>query len=415
MNFALALLTTISFTGTAQAAAPPSEIRVRVQKEKPALEISGFGLRIAPPGSLIAVSLPEMGMGKARISRSKKGQWIVKWPATKESFKFDSPTLAVRGQMIRLGIEPVPYDLEVIRNPKAGMDVVARLDLETYLAGVLPSEMPAAWPLEALKAQAVAARSFVLRTAYERRNRYYDVDSTVMDQVYKFLNEAKEHPGWKEKIARAIDETRGQLLKDPRGRIVKAYYSADCGCQTEDPKFVWGKSEKNIQSVKDPTCGSRKTRQWELNLSKIEMREKLVAALELPQETSLGTLQVAGKTPSGRVAKVVATLGVNGKSKQFIMNSQEFRKAVGFDKIRSTDFKFKWAGDRLHIIGSGMGHAVGLCQTGAKALAEAGMNYENILNLYYPKVKLYHPKRDEPGKRATRRQSSVGRRFQESA
>jgi SpoIID/LytB domain protein len=407
VKLTLALLTTIVISSQASAA-PAAEIRVRVQRAKGIIEVSGFGLRIAPPGNIVAVVLPDPAMSKARISRTKNGTWVVKWQNKTES-RFDSPNITVRGQMLRLGIEPVPHDLELIPNPKSGLDAVASLGLETYLAGVLPSEMPASWPMEALKAQAVAARSFALRTAYDRRNKHYDVDSTIMDQVYKFLNEAQQHPEWKDKIARAIDQTRGQILKDDRQQILKAFYSADCGCQTEDPKFVWGKVE-SLQSVKDPTCGTRKTRQWDHSLSKIEVREKLVQALSLPEDTTLRTLQIAGKTPTGRVANLVASLDVNGKSQKFMMNSQEFRRIFGFEKIRSTDFRLRWLGSKMQIMGSGMGHAVGLCQTGAKALAETGMSYEDILKLYYPKVNLY---RGKPSKPASRHQSSADQRFQE--
>lgn len=410
MKLTIALLATLTIAAGTANAAPTVEIRVRVQRQQPSLDVAGFSLRIAPPGKFLAISLPDSQLTKAKVSRNKQGAWIVRWPDGKKEI-FESPNLAIRGQLLRLGLEAVPYDLEVLPNPEKGMDVVARLDLESYLAGVLPSEMPASWPLEALKAQAVAARSFVLRTAYDRRNKYYDVDSTIMDQVYKFLHEAKDHPEWKDKISRAISETRGEILRDDRQRIVKAFYSADCGCQTEDPKFVWGQVEA-LQSVKDPTCGLRKTRQWDLTLSKVEVREKLVAALELPADSTLRTVQVAGKTPSGRVADVVATIDVNGKSQQFMFNAQEFRRIFGFEKVRSTDFRLRWLGNSMQIAGSGMGHAVGLCQTGAKALAETGMGYQDILKLYYPRVKLY---RGKPSKPASRHQSSVAPRFQEPA
>lgn len=401
------ILSLALFSSLALSAVPPQvEIRVRVEREKSAMIIAGYGLRIAPPGGFIAASLPETKLIQAKVSRSKSGAWVVKWPQTKETDRFESPVLAVRGQLLRVGDEAVPYDLELIPSSKTGIDAVARLDLETYLAGVLPSEMPAAWPLEALKAQAVAARSFVLRTAFERRNRHYDVDSTIMDQVYKFLSEAKEHPEWREKIARAIADTRGQVLKDNRGAIAKAFYSADCGCQTEDPRFVWGKVE-SLQSVKDPTCGRRKPRQWDFNLSKVEVREKLTAAFVLPPDTTLRALQVAGKTPSGRVSNLIATLDVGGKSQRYMLGAQEFRRIFGFEKIRSTDFKLRWLGDRLEILGTGMGHAVGLCQTGAKYLAESGMGYEDILKVYYPKLKIF---RGKPGRPASPRQSSADRR-----
>jgi stage II sporulation protein D len=163
--------------------------------------------------------------------------------------------------MLRLGVDPVPYNLELHENAKNGVDVIARLDLEAYLLGVLPSEMPAAWPLESLKAQAVAARSFVLRKAYERRNQAYDVDSTIIDQVYKFLHEAENHPEWSLKVQRAVRETRGEVLVDHRRRILKAFYSADCGCTTEDPKFVWGKRTPplNPSRIRRVRCGRRRT------------------------------------------------------------------------------------------------------------------------------------------------------------
>lgn len=380
----------------------PPEIRVRVQREKQNVEITGLGLRIGPPSRFLAISDVAPQISRAKISRSGNG-WIVKSPGQPVA-RFETERLSVRGQMLRLGVEPVPYELEVLANPKAGIDVVARLDIETYLAGVLPSEMPASWPIEALKAQAVAARSFVVKTAHERKSRHFDVDSTIMDQVYKFLHEAQEHPEWKDKIARAIDETRGEILADDRQRTVKAFYSADCGCQTEDPKFVWGTIEA-FQSVRDPSCDQLKPKQWDLSLKKREVREKIVAAYGLPENSSLRTLQVAGKTPSGRVASVVANLDVGGSLKQIIFNSQEFRKIFGFDKIRSTDFRLLWLGDRLQILGSGIGHAVGLCQTGAQALAQGGMKYNEILKVYYPKLKLVRGKR---GKSSSPRQSNVG-------
>ena len=398
----MALLASFSL----QAWAKP-EVRVRVQRAKQAIEVTGFGLRITPPGGLLAVSLTDGGFTKARITRNARGQWLVKWQDNPETLKYDSQSLSVRGQMLRLGVEPVPYDLEVRANAKRGMDAIARLDIDSYLAGVLPSEMPAEWPIEALKAQAVAARSFALRTAYERRNKHFDLDSTIMDQVYKFLNEAKDHPEWKVKIAKAISETNGEVLRDDNRRILKAFYSADCGCQTEDPKFVWGKVDA-LQSVIDPTCGQRKPKTWNLNLSKVKVRERLVAALNLPTDSTLRALQVAGKTPSGRVAQVVASMDSGEKRAQkFFLTSQEFRKIFGFEKIRSTDFKLKWLGNNLQINGTGMGHAVGLCQTGAKVLAENGMSYGDILKLYYPRVKLT---RDKPSKPAIPRRNTVDQR-----
>jgi stage II sporulation protein D len=387
MSAALALLTSMLIVPPVHAAKPGIEVRVRLKREMRAIQVSGFELRVSAPSAFISAANPPNGLQKATISRNTKGVWLVKWDGRTGIEKIHADNLSVRGQLLRVGPEPVPYDLEVFSNPKEGLDLIARLDLESYLAGVLPSEMPLSWPIEALKAQAVAARSFVLRTAFERRNKHFDVDSTIMDQVYKFLSSLKQNPELKDRVNKVVRETKGEILLDRKNRVLKAFYSADCGCTTEDPKFVWGKVD-SFESVKDPTCGQRKTAQWNVTMSKKEVRKKLLAALELPEASNLRTIQIGGRTPSGRVAEVVAALEIDGETHNFAMNAQEFRKIMGFEKIRSSDFSLRWLGRQMKIEGSGLGHGVGLCQTGAKGLAIEGMNYREILKLYYPKAKL---------------------------
>ena len=367
------------------------EIRVRLKKRAESLEITGIDLRISPPSAFIQ-NEPTLGFHRAKISRRSSGTWIVKWDHLTRSLKIPSERLWVRGQLIRVGLEPAPYDLEILKNPARGIAVIARLDLDSYLQGVLPAEMPVSWPLEALKAQAVSARSFVLRQAFERRKKDFDVDSTVFDQVYKFVEETHTHPEWKEKLRLAVTETRGEVLVDGKKHILKAYYSADCGCQSEDPKFVWGKSEA-LASVKDPTCASRRPTRWSFNLNRAEVRSKLLVALNLPPEATLLALNIGGRTPSGRVAKVIAAVEVDGKSNRLAINSQEFRRIFGFEKIQSTDFKIVWNADELNITGTGNGHGVGLCQTGAKTFAEGGTSYREILKTYYPQATLLNKRK----------------------
>lgn len=380
-------LTALISAGVA-ARAERIEIRVRVKKELSAVEISGMGLRISPPSNVIPIAaFRDPNVAMAKITRKPQGQWIVDWHDDKGSQSFEGDKLTVRGQVLRVGTEAVPYDLEVMPNPKRGLDVIARLDLETYLAGVLPAEMPVSWPIEALKSQAVAARSFVLRNAYERRDHAFDVDSTIIDQVYKFLSEADADTVMQRRLNRAINETRGRILRDEHGRILKAFYSADCGCQSEDPRFVWGKSG-SFTSVKDPTCGKRKPLTWDVAVDRVDVRGRLIAALDLPIDTQLRTVHVAGRTPSGRVAEVVAVMSVGGKSRSLRLSAHQFRRVFGFQRVRSTDFSLQWLADELHIRGTGAGHGVGLCQTGARELAEEGRGFKEILKFYYPKAKL---------------------------
>lgn len=386
----LALGALLLVTEAAHAGTQSLEVRVRLRREQKSIEVSGYALRVSPPTRFLNVAVGGAGMAKAKITHTRPGLWLVEWDGREQ--RIESERLVVRGQRLRLGVEPVPYDLQVLPGEKRGVDVIAALDMEAYLTGVLPSEMPISWPLEALKAQAIAARSFVMRSAFERRDRSFDVDSTIIDQVYKFMAEAEHHPEWKVKLSRAIRETRGEVLVDHRHRIVKAFYSADCGCQTEDPRYVWGRVEA-LTSVKDPTCRKRPLRNWNLTLSRADVRSRLLAFLDLPETSSLRTLHVGARTPSGRVADVIASLGVGGKTRTVNLGAQEFRKIYGFRKIRSTDFSLRWVGDTLEINGTGVGHGVGLCQSGARSLAEEGLGYREILRLYYPKAKLWTLKR----------------------
>ena len=153
---------------TAQAGTQSLEVRVRLRKDQKSIEVSGFALRVSPPTRFLNIAA-STGMAKAKITRERPGLWRVDWDGREQ--RIEAERLVVRGQMLRLGVEPVPYDLQVMPGERRGVDVVATLDMEAYLMGVLPSEMPISWPLEALKAQAIAARSFVMRSAFERRDR----------------------------------------------------------------------------------------------------------------------------------------------------------------------------------------------------------------------------------------------------
>ena len=366
--------------------ASSTEVRVRLLGEQTAVDVTGFDLQISAP-SLFMQSDPRTGLRKAHITARGPALWRVVWDKGGAEI-LHTQSLWVHGQMVRLGPMPEPDDLEILGHPGRGLDVIARLELETYLLGVLPAEMPLSWPLEALKAQAVAARSYVLGQMRERKNENYDVDASVNSQVYRYFNDTDAHPAWATKLSRAVKETAGLVLTDRQSRVLKAYYSADCGCQSEDPKFVWGKVEA-FESVKDPSCRLHPAAHWSLNLERSEVRSKLLAALDLPATSELRALHVSGRTPSGRVSQVVMSAEVKGKAEVHAVSAQEFRHIFGFQRVQSADFSMRWLGDRLEILGQGSGHGVGLCQTGARALASEGKSHIAILKLYYPRAKLY--------------------------
>jgi stage II sporulation protein D len=278
----------------------------------------------------------------------------------------------------------VPDQLTLVRNQKGKIDVIGTLSMDSYLSGVVGAEMPASWPMEALKAQSVAARSFAIYMVRHNKSKDYDVAASVYDQAFNFEPIPSQSEG-AQRVRKALSETSRDVLFDGNRRIIKAYYSADCGCQSEDPKYVWGRSE-SMESVKDPTCRQRSPYEWNWNVERSDLRSKLLATLGLPVNSELKALHVASRTPSGRVHAVALLWSVNGENQNVEMNAQDFRRVIGFNRVRSTDFNLTWWGDILQISGEGLGHGVGLCQRGARSLSEQGLSYKDILKFYYPKA-----------------------------
>lgn len=372
-----------SLLGAHFSALAEKQIRVRLHHRLAALELVGRGLKVIADGEML-ISESVLLDGMIKIQR-RSNHWEILRENPKIIVSTAAARIVVRGEKIYLGEKQLPNRFEV-RPSKKGLEVVAELPLEVYLKGVVPEEMPASWPLEALKAQAVAARSFALRRAEESRKRSFDVDASIVDQVYKFSDENALLKSF-EKAYRAVQETRGEVLLDKRRKILKAFYSADCGCQSEDPRFVWGQLE-DFKSVKDPSCKKRKPLDWSLSLKRQQIRHALNREFDLPATTSLRAIHVAGRTPSGRVSEVVAVVDVQGKRRRQSIPSQQFRRIIGFDKMLSTQFSLHWLANELTIRGQGMGHGVGLCQTGARTLAEDGRSYRDILRLFYPNAEL---------------------------
>ena len=389
-NFVFLILLCLPVSSFAQ----ESSVRVRLKKNISRVTVGGMGLRFESASEMVNLN-DSLSLVKWHIKKLKSVNSVSQWQiqkATGEKYLLQGEQISLKGQLLRLELEPVPYEIDLVAINESQFDVVAKMDLDAYLAGVLPSEMPLAWPLEALKAQTIAARSYVLRTAFERRDYHYDVDSTIQDQVYKFMSSDSLSSEHRFKLAAAISQTRGQVLQAPGGGVLKAYYHADCGCQTEDPKYVWG-AAKGFTSVKDPTCARRKTYRWNLTLGQSELNEKLVQYFQLPPDSSLENLRVLSHTPSGRVALVEGQFKLSSGGK-FVgtLNSQSFRKLFGFEKIKSSQFQLTTGRVSAHLEGQGLGHGVGLCQWGTRAMAAEGSTYIDILKNFYPQAKINRAK-----------------------
>jgi stage II sporulation protein D len=247
------------------------------------------------------------------------------------------------------------------------------MPLDEYVVGVLASEMPLSWPLETLKAQAVAARSYALSVMNEKKNQAYHLESSILDQVFRHVvAEDAEDPLIK-KAVQAVKETSGVKLYSQKGGILKAYFHSDCGGQTTAAQNVWG-STTNSGVTTDSSCPTNPKAHWKLSLSKDELSRRLKVA-------DISGLDLI-KVPSEKRIKAVRLAFNDSGSKTISAN--DFRQMLGFQDLRSSLFELKRIGESFMFEGSGFGHGVGLCQWGSRALGKSGKNYNQILKHYYP-------------------------------
>jgi stage II sporulation protein D len=248
-----------------------------------------------------------------------------------------------------------------------GLTAVNYVNLEQYLYSVLGSEMSANWPLEALKAQAVAARSYALYKRATSGNSVYDVGDTTTWQVYKGLE--TEAPG----THQAVDATAGQVMTYA-GQIILAVFHSSSGGHTENVEDVWKQSLPYLRGVADYDKGAP-VFEWTKSFSRSEI-SSLISGVGnvismLPERI----------TPQGRVI----TMLVRGDRGTRRLSGNDLRSALG---LRSTLFVVNSTGNGFQVSGRGFGHGLGLSQWGAHNLAENGVNYQQILAHYYQNATL---------------------------
>lgn len=259
---------------------------------------------------------------------------------------------------------------------------VQEFPLERYVVGVLAKEVVSDWPLEALKAQAVASRTYVLYRKAHPRAPEYDVEADTRDQVFE---NKRRYP---KAILAAVRETEGEVLQH-EGQAFESFFHSCCGGMSERADQVWpGTGVPPVEEVhQDPYCSACPRDRWEFQISRGELGE----ILSLPFEE----VAVTGRNESGRVTEITFQ---SGKEK-IAMDGVALRQKVGDDKIRSTLFEIAGAGDPVVFSGRGSGHGVGLCQWGAKGMADRGKSYHEILEFYYPGASLINvnPSKNRPG------------------
>jgi stage II sporulation protein D len=358
----LITLLVLSAVVISSAAYRPETIRVAISRGADDVRVDGDGLLVTDERGN-AVDLPT----PCTVRRGVTGTLVANG-ASFRRLTFASPSLVkINGKGYRNVIELHPQD--------KGILVVNELPLEDYLVGLINCEISSLWPIEAVKAQAVIARSYAIYQKDNRKGALYHLESSVMDQVYNGADIEDS------RAARAVRETSGEVLVHD-GAIIQSFYHANCGGHTEAALNVWGADISYLQGVECKYCLNTPPARWELTLG----LKKIEALLKNAgfQFGSIREIRGGRLNNSGRLQQLVLVTS-RGESRITAVN---FRKAIGYGTLKSTNFTMRSHGDEITFSGAGNGHGVGLCQWGAKQRAGDGFSYREILDYYYPGVRL---------------------------
>ncbi|MBP9679882.1 MAG: SpoIID/LytB domain-containing protein [Bacteriovorax sp.] len=274
---------------------------------------------------------------------------------------------------------------KVITNAKGdSCDIVNEIPMEAYISSLLTKEMNPKWPIEALKAQAVAARSYALHKMQTQQVTkelgnlaYYDLESSEKHQVGGNFFDATETTN------RASLETMGEVLTTEKGKIDPIFFHSKCGGRTLRPDQVWQNKEEGYQSVNCPFCHDIGPKSWNHFITRERLKSFFIwaSAQGHLKESLRGELKSIVLVPDN-IDKYTVNFYVN--ERPFIIEKTALKKFFGRFIFPSNTFSVAKEGDGIAVYGEGLGHGVGLCQMGSFAMATRGWSYKKILSHYFP-------------------------------
>jgi stage II sporulation protein D len=274
---------------------------------------------------------------------------------------------------------------KVITNSKGdSCDIINDIPMESYISSLLTKEMNAKWPIEALKAQAVAARSYALHKMQSQQvsrelgsEAYYDLESSEKHQVGGNFFDATET------TRTASLETKGEVLETPDGKIRPVFFHAKCGGKTLRPDQVWHNKESGYESVNCPFCHNIGPKGWTKNISYDRMRSFFIwARSQKILKERLGSDFSSVILVPDNIDKFTVNFYISDKP--YIVEKAALRRYFGNVLFPSNSFALEIKNGSFQVAGEGLGHGVGLCQMGALSLAQKGWSYKKILAHYFP-------------------------------
>ncbi len=343
----------------------PSSAIVRVRVKK------GLGTAMVDAAAPLALD-PRVANGVAISLRARAG--LVYWADDSEGV----PELCIgsKGPLrLRTGRLVQSFRGRLVVTAQGDtLQIVNHVGVEEYLYGVVTRESVASWPAEALKAQAIASRSYALYQAQHRRRFSYDMVADEGSQVYGGVD------GESDAARRAVDATHG-LVMSYKGQPILAMFSSNTGWHTGDAGYIFKTAVPYLTAVPDPYSPNETMGRWTRSFSEPDMRRRLSGILGKPLGR-ITALRPTKQCPSGRIVRVEV---VHEHGSYEMPTRPTLGRALELPDIL---VGIRREGGRFIFAGGGFGHGVGLSQWGAKAMAERGFRATEILGFYYRNAEL---------------------------
>lgn len=260
-----------------------------------------------------------------------------------------------------------------IKQVDSKLQIVNFVDIEKYLLGVVPYEIPSSFPLEALKAQTVIARSYA-QTNINRKKKDFDLYDDTRSQVYSGIPKSRVS-----NVEKAIKETKGEVITY-NGRVIDALFHSYSGGYTASAKEVYGNDIEYLKPVEDKYSKGvpMSVLTWTYLIPKSQF-EKEIGFIPLDYDIEY--------TESNRVKYIILYNEDRSLEKKY--TGAEFRRKYSTSKIKSTAYNINIENGDIKVVGSGYGHGVGFSQWSSKTMAEdEKMSYKDIINFFYTGVKI---------------------------
>ena len=340
-------------------------------------DASQIELVVRCPYQVLALNTNEV------LYKGRKFWWAKKVVPIEGGIKIGKVDFKIYGVRIQPSKSPAIYlngrrfrgAVDIIRQPNKGLLAVNHLDVDEYVSGVLYHEVAPWWPMQALRAQAIVARTFALYQARINAHKDYDLVSTAYSQVYGGRTSERG------RTSKAVRLTKDKVLTY-KNKLFPTFYHATCAGHTEDAANLWKINIPPLRGRECQFCQRSPHFHWRTKVSLKDIEEALERAGH--KVGLIKAVEIVDRDISGRITELKIT-STRGKIE---VDANHFRLAVGPNIIKSANFTVEIKKKVAYFNGYGWGHGVGMCQWGAFFMAKKGFNAEQILGYYYPESRI---------------------------